>query len=415
MTQMPDPDLRTVPKLFGRASSGRARAPVANVVAAKAPTGAQVAPMARRAVARRRHWMVLISFLIVVALPVAVSGAYLYLRAQDQYASTVGFAVHSEDISAATDILGGLVALGGGGGADTDILYEYLHSQALVQALDARLDLRSKFGTRYGRDPVFAFDATGSIEDLTRYWARMVKVFYDPSTHLIELRVHAFSATDAQQIAEAVFDESSRMINGMSAIARTDATQYAREELDQAEARLRAARLAMGQFRARHQMVDPEVELGLQTGVMSALQTQLSEALVDYDMLRGVTRAGDTRLKAAESRIAVIRTHLAAEREKFGPGGTNVADYSGLVGTYEGLLVDREFAEGAYIAALAAYDSARTEAQRQSRYLAPYIQPTLAERAQYPQRAMILALIAVFCVFTWAIATLIAYAIKDRR
>jgi len=70
-------------------------------------------------------------------------------RAVDQYASTIGFTVRSEDISSATDLLGGLGAgLGGGAaGGDSDILYAFIRSQPLVAAIDAQLDLRSLYAT----------------------------------------------------------------------------------------------------------------------------------------------------------------------------------------------------------------------------------------------------------------------------
>ena len=77
--------------------------------------------------------------------------------------------------------------------------------------------------------------------------------------------------------------------------------------------------------------------------------------------------------------------------------------------------MDREFAEQSYTAALSAFDGAQAEAQRQSRYLAAYIKPTLAEEAEYPQRAMLLGLTALFLTLLWSILALIYYSLRDRR
>ncbi|MCE6966917.1 sugar transporter, partial [Cereibacter sphaeroides] len=88
------------------------------------------------------------------------------------------------------------------------------------------------------------------IEDLVDYWKRMVRISYDSTTGLIELRVHAFAPKDAQIIAQMILDESTRMINELSAIARADATRYAREELDKAVERLREQRVAVTEFRS---------------------------------------------------------------------------------------------------------------------------------------------------------------------
>ena len=85
------------------------------------------------------------------------------------------------------------------------------------------------------------------------------------------------------------------------------------------------------------------------------------------------------------------------------------------MGEYEALSVDLEFAQEAYTAARVAYDTARNEARRQSRYLAAHITPTRAERAEYPQRFTIWGLTGLFLFMAWSIGVLVAYALKDRR
>ena len=57
---------------------------------------------------RPRHRGLLFAFLLIVLLPLLVSAAYLWIFAQDQYASTVGFTVRREERSSAVDLLGGL-------------------------------------------------------------------------------------------------------------------------------------------------------------------------------------------------------------------------------------------------------------------------------------------------------------------
>lgn len=51
----------------------------------------QISAPARPAEMRRRHKFVLISFVVVVLLPVLAAALYLYCVARDQYASTVWF------------------------------------------------------------------------------------------------------------------------------------------------------------------------------------------------------------------------------------------------------------------------------------------------------------------------------------
>ena len=89
--------------------------------------------------------------------------------------------------------------------------------------------------------------------------------------------------------------------------------------------------------------------------------------------------------------------------------------FADLLGEYERLVVELEFAEQSYTAALAAFDASVADARRQSRYIAAHIPPTLAESAQYPNRISLTGLIGLFCLLAWALIVLVGYAIRDRR
>ena len=54
------------------------------------------------------------------------------------------------------------------------------------------------------------------------------------------------------------------------------------------------------------------------------------------------------------------------------------------------------------------------EARRQSRYLAAHVQPTLAQKAEYPERGWIIGLVAVFSLLSWGIVSLVYYSLRDR-
>ncbi len=358
------------------------------------------------------------SFFLVVIAPFAAAVFYLYEIANDQYASTFGFAVRSEELDSAQSLLGGLADLSGNSSSDTDILYEFIQSRAMVEKVNDRLDLRTIY-SRPDFDPVFAFDPSGSIEDLVDYWQRMVRISYANSTGLLEVRANAFTAGDAHAIAEAIVDESTLMINELSAIARSDATRYALEDLEQAVERLKTAREALTRFRSETRIVDPSADLQGQMGLLNSLESQLAEAIIELNLVMETAREGDPRVDQARRRIAVIESLIEKERQKFGMGGTSRVtdgkDYSTLVGEFERLMVDREYAEKSYLAAQTVLDTAQAEAQRQSRYLATYAKPAMPESAQYPKRLILSALCFAVALLSWAIGVLIYYSVRDRR
>ena len=411
------------PKTGSKAGPKTGKAP-ANTTKKKPPAPKKppqpsvvIRPVASNARRKPRHWGLISAFVVLVGLPIFATSWYLNERAADQYASTLAFTVRSEDISSAADLLGGLApAFGGNSGSrDADILFEFIRSQALVQQVDESLDLRGLYAPYLDQDPIYSFNPEGTIEDLTSYWQRMVRVSYDASSGLMELRVLAFDPEEAQQVAQAIFDFSSVMINDLSAIAREDATRYAREDLDLAVERLKQAREALTAFRISSEVVDPAADVQGQMGLLNLLQEQQVAALIEFDLLNNSTREGDPRLEQARRRIDIIEERIRDERRKFGIAGDGDASYAETISGFERLTVDREFAEQAYAAALATFDAARAEANRQSRYLAAYIQPTLAERSEFPNRPLLIGVVALFSFLIWAILALSYYAMRDRR
>ena len=365
---------------------------------------------------QRRHFVIILSFVFGVILPTVVSAWYLWARAADQYASYLGFSVRSETSPiASSEMLGGLSSLAGltsDSGTDSDILYKFIQSRDLLARVDQKLDLR-EIWSKAPNDPVFSYPGGESLEELLDEWERKIRVYYDDG--MLDLRILAFDPQDARAIAQAIYDESTLLINELNDVAREDSLRYARTDLDNALERLKAARQAVTTFRNRHQLVDPTADVQSQMGVVTSLQQQLAESLVQIGLLQANAQPTDPRIEQTQLRIDVIREQIGAERQKFGSETATGEALSDVVGHYESLAVDREFAESTYTAALAAYDTARTEASRQSRYLAAYVKPTLAQDAEYPERVKLLLILSGFLLVLWIIAVLVFYSLRDRR
>jgi capsular polysaccharide transport system permease protein len=356
----------------------------------------------------------LASFVALVLLPLVASGVYLYTRAAPEYHSRTAFSIRSEEVgSAAAGLLGAITQIGSGSAADTDILYDFIRSQEIVERVDARLDLRAIYN-RAPRDVVFSLGADPSIEALLAHWRRMVTVNLETSEGILDVHTFAFDPEDARAIAREVLAESSALINQLSEQAREDALRYAREELAEAEAHLRQVRQDLAGFRRDHRIVDPSGDVAGQAGLLNALQEELAKALVERDMLLSYADARDQRVIQAERRIEAIGKRIEAERDSLEIGGVTNA-LPEVVGAYEELRGDLEIAMTAYTHALAGLAAADAEARRQSRYLVPHVQPTLAETSLYPRRALIAGLVGLFLLLGWSVLMLIYYNVRDNR
>ena len=156
------------------------------------PVAAGKAKMPRR---RRGTAMVPALLVLGVILPVAALAAYLYLAAADQFNSDAAFSIRSEQSGgAAMGFLGAIASVGGGTGSaqDTDLLFDYIQSQAIVKTVDAKLDLRQIYRQR-GKDWAFSLAPDAPIEDVVRYWNRMVSVSNESRDGILHVEVRALS------------------------------------------------------------------------------------------------------------------------------------------------------------------------------------------------------------------------------
>ena len=375
-------------------------------------------PMAEAAQMKPRHWGLLLSFLALVLLPILLSGWYLWMRADDQYASTVGFTVRKEGGSSAADIFGIASQITGGSTqSDTDILFEYLQNQNIVEAIDTEIDLVAHYAQNHAHNPLFSLPEDANLEEKVAFWSKIARIAYDRAAGLIEVQILAFDADTAQAIAQSVLRNCQELINKLNATARQDKIKYAQEDLTLAVERLRKSREDLILFRTKNKIVDLEADLQGRLGVVNTLQQQLAEALVEADLLAINTSGSDPRVVQSTNLINVIRARIEAEKANVISGNTDVIgdDYPTLLAEYEGLVVNREYAEQSYRAALAALDVARADASRQSSYLAAHLEPTFPQSAQYPQRLTLLGLVALFITMGWTILVLIYYSIRDSR
>ena len=338
--------------------------PAAPAAPRPGPIAVSAAPTTQVATARfhRRHWGLIASFLLLVAMPAAVTTSYLYTRAANQYHSVTAFSVRSEEVSAAAaGILGAITQMGSGTASDISVIFDYIRSQKMVETADAKLGLRAMFN-RQPKDFYFSLGKDAPIEQLLDYWRRMVSVDLS-NAGIIEVRVNAFAPADAQAIAREILAELSEVVNQLSDQAHEDAIRYSRAELKLAESRLRKVRQRLAAFRREHRMIDPSGDVKSQAGIVVALQSELAKAMVERDMLTSYADAKDQRVVQADRRIGAIKDRIEAERASVTGGDDALPD---VVGAYEALRVDLSIASTAYTHTLASLAAAEAQAHHAS-------------------------------------------------
>jgi capsular polysaccharide transport system permease protein len=363
---------------------------------------------------RRRPPAVLLSFLVMVALPVALAAAYLFFVAADQYVAEFRFALRSAEPEPRdpTAFLQespapSLTLL------NSFIVAQYLGSRAVIDDLSATLDLRAMFSCPEA-DWVARLDLPVSVEELVKYWKRQVDAFFDITNGTIVVRARAFTREDALSLGEAILAASEHLVNELSARARRDTLHNAKEEVGRAEKRLKSALARLRDFRDEQGIIDPRKTADATNALAGRVRDELVRADTELSTLKHYMREDAPSVKMLEARIQSLEAQRrSVESEVTDTEKTRSAALSRVMGGYEQLEAERTFAENAYQHALQALDRSRMNADRQQIYLATFVRPTLPEKALYPRRLLSLIVVFVVAFVVWGIGGLMFRSVRD--
>jgi capsular polysaccharide transport system permease protein len=199
-----------------------------------------------------------ILFFLLVFLPTIAVSVYYSSYASDQYRSELRFSVRGVE-SSPLDALG-LGAIPGATtqAADAYIVIDYINSKQIISDIKEKLhiDLREKF-SKTEIDSLYKIKKDMSLDEFVYYWKWMINADFNSTTGITTFEVTAFTADDAQQIAKAVLDVTTNLVNGLSSAARVQLIEFAQGEVNRTEARLGQARKAITEFRNLEQSLDP--------------------------------------------------------------------------------------------------------------------------------------------------------------
>lgn len=375
-----------------------------------------------------RHWVMVAGFVGLVAIPTAVSSLYMSIIAADQYHSSTSFAVRSIDSAAMTSDILGMFSQSASSStvSDSYILTDYVLSEKMAGELDARFGLDNIYAPR-GLDFFFGLSSGRPIEEKAEYWNRMIQVSFDHASGIIELTVKAFDPKTAQEVASFIVERCESLINDLSNSAREETMRMATEEVKLAEQRLAAARIELRRFRDVSQEADPVEGAKLATQLVAAMEQRLAQLNADIATARQQMAEDTPRIRVMKAQIASLEAQIVQERQRLGAGDAATVGQQGKTsrpGTdsavserlqvFEELETEREFAQQSYIAAMASLEKARIDATSRQRYLATFIQPTLSQQAQYPNRLLAVFLVFLGGLFIWGIGVLSYYNVRDR-
>jgi len=351
-------------------------------------------------------------FWAIVGLPTLVAGVYYFAIASDLYLSEAKFIVRSPK-QVQTSTIGALIQSTGLARAvdDTAVVEDFIMSRDAVGKLEQRDHLREVFGRPEG-DFVTRFPGIlmrSDFEALFQRYAHFVSVETDHTSGVTALRVKAYRAEDAQNIARALLSDSEELVNELNERARKDALGTARQEVDRAQERISRIQSQLTAYRVQQNMLDPK---SASTGVLELIgQMRTAQATARQQLGELIKNSPSSpQIPLLQTRIAALDKLIAEERAKLS-GETN--SVVSTLTEYERLMLDRELAEKALASAFTSLEAARFEAQRQQLYLETIAVPNLADYPLYPKRVINFGMVLVSCLVAYGIAWLLVISARE--
>lgn len=357
-------------------------------------------PMRRAAKQRwiqRHRW-----FALFVGLPTLLALLYYGLIASDVYISQSRFVIKSPGQKGMqTTTLASLIQTTGfsSGKDQTQEVLEFLRSRDALKALDAEIDVRKRYSDR-GADFLSRFPKPfrdQSFENLYRYYSSMTDSELDGESGMAVLEVRAFNAKDAYTINAKLLDLSEALVNRLNERAEGRAIAEAERRVATAEARVRNARLALGDYRDRQEIIDPTKQATAVLEISNELVSQQAALRAQLSLISRVTPRHPA-IPALRSRIAAIGQQIGAQNSRAVGGSNGIAS---KLGRFQQLELEQEFGTQTLTAASANLEQARTEAQKQQFYLERVVEPNLPDLPLLPNRLrnILVMLAASMCLY----------------
>lgn len=349
-----------------------------------------------------------------VLLPTILAVIYYGFLATPRYVSEARFVIRAA--SKAPSLASGLdsiLQLAGLSHSQDDAyaVRDFMTSRDAVTQLKAKLDLggmyRNPDADMLVRYPSLVFHNTD--EGFYRYLQTRFSVIVNNSTGLTTLRVEAFRAADAQQVANALLTLGEGLVNKLNKRLEHDAVRVAADEVARAEQARIDAQIAVTAFRNRSLLLDPGATSATVVKVIGELSTQLADARTQIEE----TQAGapnSPQLATYRERALAIEHQIATERARVANDSDGLAE---KIAEYERLMLKQEFSVRTLAQAVSALELAKVDARRQQMFLERVVEPNRPDQAMMPRRVRMIFTVFGFNVIGAGVVWLLVTGLRE--
>jgi capsular polysaccharide transport system permease protein len=351
-------------------------------------------------------------FFALVVLPTLGSIIYFGFLASDVYVSESRFVVKSPDKPQATG-LGVLLNSAGFSNANDEIF----SAQTFATSRDAlrSINRRGAFEAAYTRPAIFMLDRfdpfglTSSFEALYKYFRKKADVSVDSTTSISTLTVKAYTPQDARRFNEELLDLSEETVNQLNTRGRADLVRFATTEVDLAKQNAKRAAVALGSFRNRSGVIDPERQAQVQLQMISKLQDDLIATRTQLLQVQQLA-PDNPQIPVLQTKVANLTREINRETSRVSGGGRSLAAGSA---EFQRLELESQVADKQLAGALASLEEARNEARRKQVYLERLVQPNLPDAPLEPRRLRSIVATFILGLVAWGVVSMLFAGVKE--
>ncbi|WP_051333582.1 hypothetical protein [Aliagarivorans marinus] len=346
--------------------------------------------------------------------PIFVSAIYFMLLASDRYVSEAQVIV-KQSTNAATDFgsFGLLGATVSSGMSDAHLVRTYIYSLDMLKLLDDTHSIREHYQSR-NADIVSRLWRGSAQETFLKFYRRHVSVTFDELSGVITIRVQGWESDFASGVLQSIINNAEEYINKVSHQLANEQLKFAREELDNNEAKLLAAQKEILKFQNDNSLFSPELEGGAQLSLVNNLEAELVSIASELASFKQYMSDDAPSVVSLRRKQQAVSEQLHIERQKL--VGTNQnSQFNTITATYNALKLEMDFATESYKATVKAIESARVEAYQKLKHLVVVSSPSFPQRAEYPRRIYNTLSMAMLILLCYGVTKIVLATIREHK
>ena len=267
---------------------------------------------------------------------------------------------------------------------DSITVQSYLTSRGAMLRLEEDIGFREFYASE-DIDRLQRLDPDASNERVFRQYKKSIKIGYDPTEGVIRMEVIAADPQVSASFSENLLEYAEERVNDLSKQKREDGMRDALAGFETAQKNRRDTQEALIRLQVENG-VDPEAEIVAIRAQITTYEGLLIEKELALSALLDNPRPNKAKVDGARSDVRRLKEQLAKLNVKMNSATEGDNSLAKQAVTMQLAKADLAAADMVLQSAQTAMEQARTEANRQVRYLTVAVQPVAPQEPTYPRR-----------------------------